>query len=433
MVDTVISGWGRTLRYAVVCIAGSTAACASGSPPPTAAPAPRATIEAPVGEHYVIHYVDDGGLRRRDTRSGIDSMMVSIEGSVVESKESRDKRHIAVAFERGDSKALAIIDVTSGGITEVHAVPGAARYSLAWSADGETLGVGYRVEGADGQRRASGIALIDIDGTVRDVGCSVSNRFVAWVANGRLAVGDGVNYYIVNPRGCGTVATIPLRGKQDVTFSPDGRKMFLRRGPQDQYSRQQAGNRLELHVADYNGANSRRVTDYRFEARNARWSPDSRKIAFELKSQRFANLWHVAVYDLARDQATFDAKQRTLGQPQDGEPFWSPGGDKLVHDRSFARRGAGQSYSTNQKVVKVLPEGSATLSNSAEIVVAEEVSQEGTVTGEPIGRTLGWIDDTHIAFSSSRWTRITNIDQKQTYDLPPSAHLLGVAVVDAAP
>ncbi len=406
-----------------------TAGCGSAGTPPADAPAPAPVVEAPVGEHYLIHYVDHTGIRRRDTRTRTDTVILATPGEVMLSRRSGDGTKVAVALARSDSTVLVMVDLADGSLSQVHAVPGEATYTFDWSVGGEKLGVGYRVESGSEPGR-SGVLLIDAAGDIHDVGCSVSDRFVAWVPNDRLAVGDGANFYIVDARGCRTLATIPLRGRRDVTYSPDGRRIFLRRGPQDQFSRQRAGRRLELYVADYNGANPKRVTDYRFEARNARWSPDSRKIAFELKSQQFANLWHVAVYDLARDQATFDAKQRTLGQPLDSDPYWSPSGAKLVHDRSYARQGAGQSYSTNQKIVKVLPPG-GTLSNSAETVVGEELSQEDGVTGEPIGRTLRWIDDTHIAFASPRWTRITNIEGNHTYDLPAGARLLSVEVFGA--
>ncbi len=400
-----------------------TAGCGSSGAPPSDAPAPQPAIDVPVGEHYVIYYVDASGLRRRDTRTQTDAVIANVTGDV-RFKESRDKTKVAVAFGRGDSTVLAIVDTPTGSIADVHATAGTARYTFKWSRESQELGVGYRTEGAGATR--GGIMIVGADGDVRDVGCSVSNRLVSWVANGRLAVGDGANYYIVNARGCGTVATIPLRGKQDVTFSPDGRKMLLRRAPQDQFSRQRAGNRLELYVADYTGANPRQATGYVHDAKHPRWSPDSRKIAFELVSQQYRNLTHVAVYDVARNQATFDAKQRTLGQPTDSDPHWSPNSAKIVHDRSYSRMGAGQSYATNQKVIKTLPPSGTTLSNSEEQILSEELAQADGVSGDPIGRTVGWSDDTHIVFSSTKWTRITNVETQQTYDLPPDILVLSV-------
>jgi dipeptidyl aminopeptidase/acylaminoacyl peptidase len=348
---------------------------------------------------------------------------------------SHDNRNIAVAFRQGDSTVLAIVAVGSGEHVRAHSVVGTAAFTFAWSEDGRRLGAGYRATGAPPSAGpSSGVMVVGLDGSARDVGCSVSNRVLAWVTNGNLAVGDGRNVYIVSPRDCNTLATIPLRDNKDVTFSPDGRKVTLRKSPRDQFSRQRAGNRLELYVADFNGANARRVTDYRYDAQKVRWAPDSRKIAFELQSQQFANVTHVAVYDVARDQATFDARARTLGQPDDGNPQWAPGGTMLVHDRVYARRSAGQSYSTNQKVVKTLPQAGGTLSDAAEKVVAEELAQTGeAVTGEPVGTTWGWADDRHLVFSSAQRTRIVNIETAANYDLPGGVALLSVVVLGLAP
>ena len=139
-------------------------------------------------------------------------------------------------------------------------------------------------------------------------------------------MGDGTNIYAVDARDCRTLATLPMRGKSHITYSPDGDRIFFKR----------AGS---LFIAEYNGANAQQIAAPRSRAENMRWSPDSRKIAFEIQSPRYSNVTHVAVYDYATGQAAFNSEERPLGVPKDNNPCWSPDGTRISIDRTYSRRG----------------------------------------------------------------------------------------------
>ncbi len=274
---------------------------------------------------------------------------------------------------------------------------GSGSYTFAWARGSDALGVGYRP--TDGSTR-SAVLIADRAGNVRNVGCSVSNRFIAWRASGQIVVGDGTNMYTVDARNCETLATLPMRGKTDINYSPDGNRVAFKRDG-------------SLFLAEYNGANPRQIAAARSAASNPRWSPDSRKIAFEIQSTRYANTTHVAVYDYATRQATFRAEPRPLGVPDDHNPCWSPDGTRLSLDRSYARRGASGEYVQQQKVITPVP-------GEDENVVLEELIS-GTM---PASDGCAWIDDQHIALVSADGPKILNVDTKVAYNMPDNVQLL---------
>ena len=343
-----------------------------------------------------MYYADNTGIRLRNTGARVDSVLFSA-ATDVHAEPSPDNSAVAVSFRQGGSAHLVILDAATGAVLNVHSAPGSGSYTFAWARGSDTLGAGYR--STDGSTR-SAVLIADRAGNVRNVGCSVSNRFIAWRASGQIVVGDGTNIYTVDARNCETLATLPMRGKTDITYSPDGNRVVFKRGG-------------SLFVAEYNGANAQQITDARSAASNPRWSPDSRKIAFEIQSSRYANITHVAVYDYVTGQATFRAEQRPLGVPDDHNPCWSPDGTRLSLDRSYARRGESGSYVQKQKVITPVP-------GEDENVVLEELIR-GAV---PASEGCAWVDDSHIALVSTDGAKIFNVDTKVAYSLPDNVQLL---------
>ena len=191
-----------------------------------------------------------------------------------------------------------------------------------------------------------------------------------------------------------------MSGKTDITYSPDGSRVAFKRAN-------------SLFVAEYNGANTQQIASARSAASNLQWSPDSRKIAFEIQSPRHDNITHVAVYDYATGNATFRADQRPLGVPDDHNPCWSPDGTRLSLDRSYARRGESGEYVQKQKVITPVP-------GEDENVVLEELIRGAIPTSEG----CAWVDDQHIALVSADGSKILNVDTKVAYSLPDNVRLL---------
>ncbi len=399
------------------------AACASSAPPPEApepAPAPEVT-----GAGYLVYFADSMGIWRRDTRLAEDDLLLEVDAMVRQVRMSPDGGRTAVVYRETAKSVLSVIDGASGNVATVHTGGPNLVYTLQWSRNGSALGVGLYEEGARRGRGERGDLVFRLDGSVRNVGCSVSNRFAGWRSNGSLVVGDGANLYIVSANNCSTLFTLEPRGRSEIVYSPDGSEFLYSRSRGIRYrNRRSRVQRSELFLAQYNGRNGRKIVDYNHNPRNARWSPDGRKIAFEAESQDFANIMHLAIYDVRSGRMTVDSKERALGLPSDRTPCWSPDGARIAHNRTYARRTGGDLFYTKQRVVRDLATGD-------EQIIAEELSR----ADEPIptglaGDSCGWVDAKHAAVASAGGVKIVNVETNGSYELPPDHLLLFAAVYE---
>jgi Tol biopolymer transport system component len=348
-----------------------------------------------------MYYANGSGIRVRDTGREVDSALVA-GATDVRAEPSPDRRRVALSYRQANTTNLIVVDGVSGRVSRVHDGPGNSEYTLAWSAAGDVLGIGYRAG------TAGGILVSDGNGNLRDVGCSASNRFLAWRSNGQAVVSDDRNVYTVNTNDCGTLATLPMQGKSDITYAPRGGRVAFRRGG-------------ALFVAEHDGANAQQVTNARSNAANLRWSPDGGRLAFDVQSPQYANVTHIAIYDFGTGRATFNAEERALGMPRDAQACWSPNGRSLAHERAYPRTdGSGQSYLQRQKVVRPIP-------GSDEDVLMEEL-----VRGTPDeDRWLcRWIDDDHLALQSNEGPLIYNVGTKTAYEMPRDGRLLYARVAN---
>ncbi len=385
----------------VVAVGLIAAGCASSGVPGSVSSAPAGPPIVQPGDGYLMYYADATGVRIRSTGSVIDSVLIA-GATDIEAKPSPDRSAVAVSYRGGDSTRLVLIDAGSGAVSTVHSAPGRGSYTFVWARGSDALGAAYRPTGGSG----SGAVLIaDRAGRVRNVGCTASNRFIAWRSGGggggQIVVGDGTNIYAVDARDCRTLATLPMSGKSHITYSPDGNRIFFKRAN-------------SLFIAEYNGANAQQIAAPRSRAENMRWSPDSRKVAFEIQSPRYSNVTHVAVYDYATGQATFNSEERPLGAPKDTNPCWSPDGTRISIDRTYSRRGEAGDYVQKQKVIMRVP------GNDEDVVVEELI--RGTVPDER--DSCSWIDNRHIALVSADGPRILNVNTKVAYRMPSAARLL---------
>ena len=377
--------------------------CAS-APPVVEEPAPEIPSGPPItqpGDSYLMYYVDGTDIHVRETAAGVDSVILA-EVTDVGAIVSPDRRHVALAYARKDSAMLAMIDVASGRVSAIHSGP-AGEYTMAWSGEGDVLGAAHRPT-AGGVRGA--VFVADLDGAVRDIGCSGSNRFVAWRSDRQVIVGDVANIYTVDARDCRTLATLARRDKAEIRYSPDGSRVLYERNG-------------GLIGARYDGSSSQWVARSRYEPGNAQWSPDGRRIAFEVQSPRFSNITHLAIYEYATGIMTVRDAEQPLGLPRDSNPCWSPSGDRISHDREYLRNAGGQEYVQKQKVVTSPTSGE-------EVVVAEELVRDRQSVGVS---GCGWIDDLHLALASIEGPRIYNVDTKVAYRLPESSRLLYAKVL----
>jgi hypothetical protein len=391
------------------------AACASGVSP--ARPVVPAPVTPPVGVNVILVYAATHEIRRLDTRSsthgaviaGVDDVLLAIPGP------SGDR--VLVAYRAGDSTRAATVDLRSGSATELHRGGPLTTYSAAWSPDGQRLGLGYRTPGGQG-----GIHILDGHGPARSLGCRTAAEFVAWRSASEAIVADGANVYTVRTDDCGMIATLPKAGKSGVTYAPNGRRVaFLRDRPVPFANRPEPEIIPELWIADFDGSNARAVADFQSRPRDPVWSPDGRRLAYEVVSRRWANTTHVVVYDAESNAYSYKAEETPLGVPADFGVCWSPDGRRIAHDRLFARSTGAQAYATHQVIVR---------DGERERVAWEEILSRpiAEVQREPPPRCR-WVGPGYLLVGPGGGDRLVAADREWAYETPPGGEVLGAIVV----
>jgi dipeptidyl aminopeptidase/acylaminoacyl peptidase len=358
------------------------------------------------------------GLHRFDSRNSQDTLLARVARGDVDGGVSPDRTLLAVGYTGADSSRVLLIPLPAGAPHPLHAVSRAYSYSLDWSLDGGALGAGYYTARGQGD-----VVTISPDGTRRSTGCAASKIVHRWLPIG-LVVGDGRNHYVVEPRGCRTIATINGTGRREITYSPDGTKFFYVRTARLRDPRGRTSNVTELRVADLGGGNDFKVVGDTYDPQHARWSPDGKHIALDVASPQTRGLRHVALFNLAAQRVQFFQSQSSAGTPRDSDPHWAPDGTRIVHDRRYGgsggsggsggRGGSGGS----EKIVRTLALDPG----------AVQVAPAVVMSGE-IGTTWGWVNNSQVLVTSERWVKLVNVDGGAEYALPPARRVIYVAVV----
>jgi len=205
-------------------------------------------------------------------------------------------------------------------VRRLHAAGRTYRYTLAWSRDGARLAVGYFTERRVGRETLPGagdIVIASLDGGLTRVGCEASKMVYAWVAADTIVVGDGRELNPVDIRGCRSNASMRLQGKREITFSPDGKRLFYFATGQVRRGRRTVA-ATELYVARYDGSAARRIIGDPYDPQQARWSPDGARLAFDVRPPDGPTLRHIAVFDVAQQRVRFFPSRTAEGTPRGG-------------------------------------------------------------------------------------------------------------------
>ncbi len=354
------------------------------------------------GAGYHFYYADSGGIKHLDAAREQEHLLLPATGDATAWRASPDDSWLGVAYRDRDSVRLALVELAASRVARVLAGSPDETLTLAWSPGADQLAVGYFTEQEVSGRRVpdrGDIVTVSLDGSVKRVGCRVAKRVEAWLAGGQLVVGDGWNLYVVQASNCRTLWTIRMGRKHAMRFSPDGQKVayFESDGGGRGGSNAEGG---ALYVADFTGRNPTLVVGAEYAPRHARWSPDARQIAFDVRSLQHTDVRHVAVYDLDKVGTSFFATQTERGIPHDSDPHWSPSGAELLHDRAYP---PSTSVEKVVRAMRIADDG---------VQIAPRVVMVGT----PAARTRGWVDDASVLVA-----------------LPDSAMLLNTEAGTAAP
>jgi TolB protein len=118
----------------------------------------------------------------------------------------------------------------------------------------------------------------------------------------------------------------------------------------------------EVYIADYDGANARRITTNRQLNLTPVWSPDARAIAYTSYRRGYPDLFVALIYDGVQQEPTRDGSQNWL-------PMFSPDGTRIVFTSSrdgnaelyiMNRDGSGLRRLTNHPAIDTTPTWSPT-------------------------------------------------------------------------
>jgi hypothetical protein len=400
----------------VLAVASTVVGCAGGQP--TGEPAPEPAAAAPLaGDNYAFVYVADGDIRQADTRVGPRDRILAQASQVLLAVPSPDGRRVAVALRRGTGDAVRVFDAESGSVREVYGGAAGASFTMQWSTDGARLGVGVRGGGR------AGIVVLEAGGSVRDIGCRASDRFVVWRRPTEAVVQDGTNFYVVRTSDCATVATIGRAGMRDPEYSRGGTTLSYYQDRSVKVANRVESELIpELWIARYDGAGARVIADYQSRPRNSAWSPDGERIVYEVVSRRWANTTHLVTYEPDTDAYEYIAKEMDLGVPNDFGACWSPDGSRFAHDRTYARSTGTRSYTTRQVVVR---------NGTDEKTVFDEVidAAPAQVVADPPARCR-WMDARYLLVDTRQGQHVVDVEDGETYRLPADRRVLAVRVFE---
>jgi hypothetical protein len=167
------------------------------------------------------------------------------------------------------------------------------------------------------------------------------------------------------------------------------------------------------------------IADYQSRPRHAVWSPNGERIVYEVVSRRWANTTHLVAYEPATNAYAYIAQEMELGVPNDFGACWSPDSRRIAHDRTYARSTGARSYTTRQVVVR---EG------TTEKVVLDEVIDlpPAQVVADPPARCR-WMGGRYLLVDTRQGQRVVDVEDGETYRVPPERQVLVVRVFEHAP
>jgi dipeptidyl aminopeptidase/acylaminoacyl peptidase len=195
--------------------------------------------------------------------------------------------------------------------------------------------------------------------------------------NGKIAFRSWGDIFVVNPDGTG-LANLTNDGTEYMDFSP----VFSPDGTKIAFERYRYGKKnTEIYVMNTDGTGLVRLTNHPAYDGGPAFSPSGTKIAFSSNRDRFDpvsdRFGPADIYTMNADGS--GVKRLTELGNLEGNPTWSPDGEKIAYTAYFGphERGGFEIF----------------------IVDADGTEQPINLTGEALGESPGWGDDMEAAWS----------------------------------
>ena len=346
-----------------------------------------------------VFFYDSDGLKVFNLENDQTKLLASFNPPVLNRKVSPDKEKVAFTVTENDSSILNVLNTSTENVRKIDSKSNNYLYTFEWSGTSDSLVVGYYATKESNKGSIAGegnIFISSFDGGNRRLGCSSSKSVEAWLDNSKIAVSGGLgskNIYIVDRNNCNTLKTISEEGKNDISFSPDGKMMLFTKG-KSIYNESTGNihNVSELYILHLNNKEQKKIAGYQYEPKNAVWSPTGDQIAFDIQSQEWSNIRHLSVYNIEEGAAEFIVNRSDFGNiSNDKNPHWNENGDKILFDRSYEM----------DRVNKLMKKVIRNLDSENEVIVDERVNNLNNPTDYEIGGIWGWITNKLVAFSGS--------------------------------
>ncbi len=399
----MILSWIRLVPV-VVLVCG----CASMQPALNGDRSGENALEAS-GISYAGVYQDDSGIRVFDESRGFDSLLIPRIKLLYLKELSPRRDKLALSYWRDDAYELSILNLRSFRLASVNLQKRDPKHygmSMTWKHDNSTLFFGFHSERKSGQQyildKSYLYCLLADSMSVKPIAANVRGVIEGWLSSGFLVLRGSDRHYLVDPES-GKIAFILAGKKANLTYSPNAKKCFYFHDVEVVTHDGRNVRVPELYVADYDGKNPKKVSDYRYRPERASWSPDSKMITYVAQSQQWSNIKHLVFYEVESSKTTFAIQLNEPGIRSITDPHWSPSGRYVVFDRTADTGDERDFWSASEKVVRDMSTGEE-LTVSSGFINLKYVEQS-----IPAGATLGWFDDENIAFATTNWVRVFNL------------------------
>lgn len=277
-----------------------------------------------------------------------------------------------ILFHRIDDNGFTQLWTANPDLTAAHQLTSGDHYSgfATWAPDGSRIAFDsdrndpdptdsifvndvftMRADGRDIQK------LTDSVGFSGDPAYSPDGRLIAFDANRGIVSGTpdfpaslpDLSIFVMNTDGSGLRrVTIPPAGMtdQEPRFSPDGQTLLFTRfrGPVNLTKGEVVGKDVSaIFVVNTDGSGERRVTGWGLKTSQADWSPDGKKIVYEMACCR---LGAGGIFTVNANGSGFTALVNGHGVTGIGnstalqidgyyDPVWSPDGTKVISGREY--------------------------------------------------------------------------------------------------